>query len=150
MWWETKKDGKWRAVRFFSLSDVIDDRTQRRPAHFTEHWVRSTTAEIISSPLPSLTSFSVAQFGPEMILLHKDTHAIWVNTMEKLSTRARSKTQYTAYIGNCLLMQHPNLNETSEMKYCRQQLREESATVSSGSKTSFIFSIGKLIFNNNL
>ncbi len=35
----------------FFLSDLIDDRTQQRPAHFTEHRVCWTTAEIISSPL---------------------------------------------------------------------------------------------------
>lgn len=35
-------------------------------------------------PQCSLTSFSLARFGPEMILLHKDTHAISANTTENL------------------------------------------------------------------
>ncbi len=35
----------------FFLSDLIDDRTQQRPAHFTEHRVCWTTAQTISPPL---------------------------------------------------------------------------------------------------
>lgn len=69
-------------------SVLIDDETQQKSAHFTEHAARSNNAQIISLP-PSysrkLTSFPVAAVGAEIILLHDDARAIagQGNMMEK-------------------------------------------------------------------
>lgn len=72
----------------FFLSDLIYDRTQQRTGtlHRTQSPLNYCTNHFSTSVPPqcSLTSFSLAWFGPEMILLHKDTHAICANTTENL------------------------------------------------------------------